>query len=639
MLDIIGIGIALLSIIGLACVFYCLVKVTPEESFASALMSILLVIYIAGLCRHTVVGLIVIYISAVAGVVLLGAYSVRLRKNLLKQFITPGVVMTIGITGIGVIAFRGMQICNWDELYQWGKAANYMVMYDRLPSGADFSGESLLLSSTTFFHYFIEKIGYWFTGDITESSYYVSNLLLWFSALLLPISGTTWKDWKRVGAYGIFHFLLTTLIFVQPYYNIYTDQATAYWAGCMIAWILSGKWNLRNVYLIPLVLVNVGLMKSMVGPLFAVIVIVALIVVHCSAKRMEGKKVLPPEWKQNIFSPKGIAVIMVILSPFLLMGIWSIKTGQNGIMRFQASFMADGLGDRMVKTFKSMVGWIFKSVTLKEDKFYLSYGIFFVLTIFMLSVVAPLLIDRERMVKYKSLMHIYLLGFGAYFIIMFVAYITVFGYTDSIRAQSLNRYYSDYMMLGVVPLTMPLFERPSGSENSKTKAYLQKGIILTCILAILYGSSDYILQNLSHVYAVDTQQYKERENLTVYADKVKRLTGEDGKIYFINQKQSGLFTLVADYEMGDQVSRNGMCFKFRKNTQDPILGLTEYPISTLPDVLAEQQYSYLWIYSTNGYFKKNMKKLFGIEKIKNGDFYKVLNTEHGVMLEYIGNVQ
>ena len=636
MLDILGIAIALLGVIGLACVFYCLVKVSPEESFASSVMSILLVIYIAGLCKHTAIGLYCLYVAAIVGIVLLIIYSVKQKNNLLKRFFTPGIVMIIGITGVGVIAFHGMQICNWDELYQWGKAANYMVIYDQLPSGANFSGESLLLSSTTFFHYFIEKIGFWFTGDITESSYYVSNLLLWFSALLLPISGTTWKEWKRIGAYGVFHFLLTAMIFVQPYYNIYTDQATAYWAGCVIAWLLLEKWNLRNVYLIPLVLVNVGLMKSMVGPLFAVIVIIALIVVHCATKRFEGEKILSSGWKRNIFSKKGIAVIAVIVSPFLLMGIWSVKTGQNGIMRFQSLFVVEGQEDRFIKTLKSMIGWIFQSVTLKDDKLYLSYGIFFVLTVAMVSVIAPLLLGRKQMTKYKSLMVFYLLGFAAYFLIMLIAYITVFGYEDSVRAQSLNRYYSDYMMLGIVPLTMPLFER---SFVNRAASYLQKGILLICVIAMLYGSSDYLLPNLCHMYAVDTQQYEKRENLTLYAGKVKKLTGEEGKIYFINQKQSGLYTLVADYEMGDQVSRNGMCFKFRKNKKEAILGLMEYPISTLPNVLEEQQYSYLWVYSVDNYFKKNVKKLFGIEKVKNGDFYKVLNTEHGIVLEYIGNVQ
>ena len=85
---------------------------------------------------------------AIVGIVLLIIYSVKQKNNLLKRFFTPGIVMIIGITGVGVIASHGMQICNWDELYQWGKAANYMVIYDQLPSGANFSGESAIRHSS-----------------------------------------------------------------------------------------------------------------------------------------------------------------------------------------------------------------------------------------------------------------------------------------------------------------------------------------------------------------------------------------------------------------------------------------------------------------------------------------------------------
>ncbi len=641
MLNAILVGCTLMIVIGVALLFYSLVKVTPEESFASAIMTILILIYITGLIKNTSIGLCLIYGMAIIGLVLVFIISIRRRKCILFSFFTPGIIMIVAVMGFGIVAFHGMQICNWDELYQWGKAANYMVMYDQLPSGADFSGESLLLSSTTFFHYFTAKLSYWVTGIITESNYYVSNLVLWFSALLLPISGTAWKNWKRVWAYGLFHFLMTALLFVQPFYNIYTDQPTAYWAGALIAWILLDKWNLRNVYLIPLVLVNVGLMKSMVGPLFAVIVIVALVTVHCVSCKEEGKKLLPAGLGKKILSWKGILSIIAVTSPFLLMGIWSMITGENGLFRFHTSLLAEGKGEQAVKTLKAMLGKIFQSVTLHDDRVFLSYGLFFILTVGMVCIVAPLILNHRRLVKYKGLMYLYLVGFAGYFIIMFVAYMTVFAYNDSINAQSLNRYYADYMMLGIVPVTIPMFLPPCNDkeEHRQFVALIQKGLYIISIAGILYGSCDYLLSNMAHIYAVDTPQYKEREELTQSAKKVKQLTNEEGKIYFINQKESGLFTLAADYEMGEQVSRSGMCYKFRKNGKKPITALLEYPIDTMPNILSEQGYSYLWIYSSNKYLETNMENIFDIKNIKDGDFYKVLGTEHGVVLEYIGNVQ
>ena len=637
MLNILCIGVTILIILGVALLYHVWLKVTPEESWASAIMTILVLIYIAGLIGDTRYGLYVIYIGAVMGALAGIVALFRRQEYSLKTVFTPGILMMFGITAVGAVAFKGMHICNWDELYQWGKAANYMMEYNQFPSSSAFSGEAVLLSNTTFFHYFISKISAIVMGEITESNYYVSNLLLWFSALILPFSGAGWKEWKRVWGFGFFHFMLTALIFVQPYYNIYTDQPTAYWAGGVIAWLLLQKCNKRNVYLLPLILVNVGLMKSMVGPLFAVIVILAVVVLYCSMRSEQGKKILPENWRKILFSKKGMLGILAVLSPVLFMGIWSLVIKNNGLFRFNGG-SAPGEKDRLTLTVKAMIKWIFESVTLKEDRLYLSYGIFILITVGLVCVVYPLIVDKEKLVRYQRLMYIYIIGFAGYFLVMLFAYMTVFGYVDSIQAKSLNRYYSDYMMLGVLPLTIVLFYH--FHENGGKYTYMIKnGLIFAALICIVYGSSDYFLENLVHIYALDTKNYAEREQMIDYSEEVKELTNETGKIYFVNQNKSGLFTLVADYDMGDQLSRGGMCFHFRKDTSEPILGLTEYPIETLPQVLAEQDYNYLWVYSTNDYFEENMKELFGLKKVRKGNFYKVVKDGANVELEFMERIK
>lgn len=637
MLNILCIGVTILIILGVALLYHVWLKVTPEEGWASAIMTILVLIYIAGLIGDTRYGLYVIYIGAVIGALAGIAALLRRQEYSLKTVFTPGILMMFGITAVGAVAFKGMHICNWDELYQWGKAANCMMEYNQFPSSDTFSGEAVLLSNTTFFHYFISKISAMAMGEITESNYYVSNLLLWFSALILPFSGAGWKDWKRVWGFGFFHFMLTALIFVQPYYNIYTDQATAYWAGGVIAWLLLQKCNRRNAYLLPLILINVGLMKSMVGPLFAVIVILAIVVLYCYTRREQGQRILPAHWKKLLFSKKGLLGLLAVLSPVLFMGIWSLIIKNNGLFRYNGGGNA-GEENRFVLTVKSMIKSIFGAVTLKEDRLYLSYGIFILITIGLVYIVYPFIMNQKELTRYQKLMRIYIMGFVGYFFIMLFAYMTVFGYVDSIRAKSLNRYYSDYMMLGIIPLTLPLFYG-HGINSGKQAALLKRGIIIVSLIGIVYGSSGYFLENLAHVYAVDTENYADREQMSDYAEQVKELTAGTGKIYFVNQKKSGLFTLAADYEMGDQITRGGMCFKFRENPKKPILGLTEYPVETLPQVLTEQGYEYLWVYSTNEYFDDNMKKLFGLNKVEKGNFYRVIQDGEDVKLEFMERIK
>lgn len=631
------IGVTVLIILNIALLFYVAIDISPEESFASAIMSIMLLIYVTGLFGDTKIAIWIIYIMAILGIIAAIITSGRKKAFSLKRFLSPSIVMIGIIVVVAVVVFDGMQICNWDELYQWGKAANYMVEFDKLPSGADFAGESVLLSSTTFFHYFIAKLSALVQGTVTESNYYVSNLLLWFSALALPFSGAGWKQWKRVFSFGLFHFLLASIIFVQPYYNIYTDQATAYWAGGMIAWLLAGKCRKKTAYLIPLVLINVGLMKSMVGPLFAVIVILAFLVLYVVDCKEKGIHVLPPDWKKKLFSKKGLAGIGIAASPFLLMGVWSVLTNQNGIFRYNGGAQ-EGEKDRAILTLKSMISWIFDSVTLKDDSIYLSYGIFIIITVAFVYIVYPLVIGKKELKRYQSLMYVYIAGFAAYFLVMYVAYMCVFEYANSINATSLNRYFSDYMMLGVVPLTVPLFQW-TVEESKPFIATMKKGLLVVFTICIVAGSSDYFLENLVHLYALDVENYAAREKIDKYCEEIKELTNETGKIYFINQKKSGMLTLAADYEMDEQLSRNGMCFKFRKDTSEAISGLTDYPIDTLPTVLKEQGYSYIWIYSTDDYFTSHFKNLFDLENVKNGNFYKVVCDGEQVELEYIDRIK
>ncbi len=638
MLNIFCIGVAILIILGVALLYHVWIKVTPEEGWASAIMTILVLIYIAGLIGDTRYGLYVIYIGAVIGALAGIVALFRKQEHSLKTVFTPGILMMFGITAVGAVAFKGMHICNWDELYQWGKAANYMMEYNQFPNSSAFSGEAILLSNTTFFHYFISKISAAAIGEITESNYYVSNLLLWFSALILPFSGAGWKDWKRVWGFGFFHFMLTAVIFVQPYYNIYTDQAAAYWTGGLIAWFLFEKCNRRNAYILPLVLLNVGMMKNMVGPLFAIVAIIAVVIVSYSRHRERGNKIISRNWGKIIFSKKGLFGISVVLSPVVFIGIWSLVINKNGLFRFNAGVNATESKDRLLLTIKAMIKWILRSVTLHEDRLYLSYGAFILITIGLVCIIYPLVMDRTEFTHYKRLMYIYIAGFAGYFLIMLFAYMTVFGYEDSIRAMSLNRYYSDYMMLGSVPLTVPLFCH-SDMDIKPYVNILKKGFVLVSLLCILYSSSDYLLENLIHAYAMDTSVYSKREKLIGYTDKIKDITGEKGKIYFVDQKHTGIYTLVADYEMGDQLSRTGMCFHFRKDAKEAILGMTDYPIDNLPAVLATQGYEYLWVYNTDDYFNDSMEVLFGLEEIKAGNFYKVVTADNSVKLEFMERIK
>ncbi len=637
MTDLICLGITLLLLLGLGCLYHITVRVSPEEGWASALMTVMSVIFLSGLFHETRAGLFLVYILSAAGLAAGMWKGVRRGAYSLGSFLSPSIVMVIGVTGLGAVAFHGFHICNWDELFQWGKAANYMVLHDRLPNGADYSGQNLLMSTATVFHYFMARIGAWVNGSPIESDYYVSNLLLWFSAVTLPLSGMGWGSWKKVFGFGIFQLFFSVLVFVQPCYNIYTDQATACWAGSLIAWLALRKCGRRNCYLVPLALLNVGMMKSMVGPLFAGIVLLSVGCFYVSDRSYEKKPLLPSGWGKAILSGKGLFAVFTVISSVLYTVVWSFIIQRNAVYRTNEEEPAEHR-DQFIKTVKSMLAKVFETVNGEDDSVYLSYAGFFLIMLILITVVYPLFMEKKWYVRFRNLLSVYLAGFFGYFLVMLYAYLHVFGYVDSVRAMSLDRYYSDYIMLGILPASIPLFVQLQ-KEQSKERGLLKRFIAMGLTLCMLYGCSGYLLPKAAHIYAVDTAKYKEREKFLSYAKQVKKKTGEEGKIYFINQSRSGLFTLVADYELGEQVTREGMCFKFREDTSEAILGLTEYDIETLPEVLVKDDYEYLWVYSLDDYLIENMDALFGTGNLKEGSFYRILRNGGRVELEPMGRIK
>ena len=637
MLDVVCLGITLFLLLGVGIFYHIVLKVSPEESWATALMTVMSVIFVIGLFNTTKIALGIIYVIGIAGVIGGVISAVRHCRYSICSFFSPSIIMIIVVMGVGVVAFHGMHITNWDELFQWGKAANYMVLHDRLPIGADFSGHDILLSTTTIFHYFMARIGAWRIGQITESDYYISNLLLWFSAVILPFSGNGWQSWKKVWAFGIFQFLFVAIAFVQPYYNIYTDQPTAYWAGALITWMVLNKCNKKNCYLIPLILLNVGLMKSMVGPLFAVIVMLTAVVNYYSQCRYNKSKLIPQNWKKNIMSAKSLFLFFTLLSSVLYTVILSFVIKENAVYRGDSDVANYGRKS-IVKTIKAMISKLFEALNKQNDSLYLSYIGFFVITLIVVFVLYPLIMDQYEYLRFHNLLVVYLAGFGGFFLIMLYAYQKVFGYVDSITAMSLERYFSDYVMLGILPLTMPFFVKLQKIQ-SKNIVLLKRFVLLGSVFCMIVSCSGYVLPRFAHIYAVDTGTYKERERFLSYAKQAKQYTNEKGKIYFINQHKSGLFTLVADYELGDQLSREGMCYKFREDRSEEILGLTDYDIETFPNVLIEEEYEYLWVYATDDYFTEKMKELFGERNVEDGYFYHVSKDGNETVLEYLGKIK
>lgn len=612
--------------------WYIVLRWTAEESICLSILSIMTIVFISGYFGVAQTGILLIYVFSFLGFFLfVFGKKLRIASGEYKHsFFSPGIILLFLVFVYGIVAFSGLCIYNWDELHQWGKAVNFMLHNNSLPMGDGFDGEEVLLSSTTLFHYFFCKLPKVFSGEIVESNMYVSNLILWFSAVILPLSGTKWKSWKACVGYALTIFLSMNILFVQPYYNIYCDQPVTMWAGALIAWNLFCKERKYREVFIVLSLLHISFMKNMMGPLFAIIVIMAVFIKYILHFQGNLKEIVGRLLK-SISLSKFLFAILSVGSVFFLTVFWSWRISENALVR------GDGIvktqDDRLVLTLKSGLAKWFQPVNLSSSFPNLTFFVFLCITIVLVYIISRKYLIEKIKKQYVVLISFYVVGFFAFFAVMIYAYLTTFSYADSIVTGSLNRYFSDYMMLGMIPLVVPVFLLRIPKDNMRINA-LGVVILLLCVFSTTNGFAS----KSSSISVTSSSTYKERVKMREYRENAISLMSDDKKIYMINQNTDGYFTVAADYVFEHLLDRTGMCYYFTREDKE-IAGLSHMNIRALPEVLLLEDYGYLWIYRTDAYFNENAFDVLKIKTPQNGDFYKVINSNGRLKLQYLGNIQ
>lgn len=632
MMNIVFLLIQFVSLLAFGMFWYMVLKWSPEESIGLSVLFILSIVYLGGFFGLGLVALAVIYVFSCAGG-LLFAFAGKMGRHgslgcRLREFFSPGVILLTVVFLFGVAAFNGLILVNFDELHQWGKAINYMLHNNALPSGEIFDGESVLLSSTTLFHYYFCKFPKVCTGEIIESNMYVSNLVLWYTAVILPLSGLKWADWKRCFAYGAIVFFSMNIIFVQPYFNIYCDQPVAMWTGAVLAWnVFCERKRGYGIFNI-LAIMNISLMKNMMGPLFAAIIALALFVKWLLESEI-GINGYRPSIRKIITLKKIVYAGVCVCSVVLLTGIWSLHIRENALRRGSGIIRTEN--NRIGLTIKSGIEKWFQPVNLSADFPNVTFFLFLLITVCLGYFLAHRCLAGKLKVQYGVLMGMYSAGFLVFFCIMIYAYLTTFSYEDSIITGSLNRYFSDYILLGVIPLVMPaVYEKKNNSSK-----YYGKIVLLFLLTVVGLSTSNDFWEKISFWGYENNSTYAERLAFDDYRDRIISMMDDDKKIYMINQNSDGYFTVVADYVFEHLIDRGGMCYYFASEKQQ-IPGLSQVSMYALPEILL-QDYGYLWIYHTDAHFNNNAFRILKIKTPADGDFYKVQNHSGRLKLTYLGN--
>lgn len=621
-------------IIAFGMFWYKLLRWDPEESICMAIISAMTMVFVFAYFGKGIIALAVIYICSGLGFLwfFLGSkikwFAVDQRRA--YGFFSPSVILLTVVFLYGTVAFNGLHINNWDEMHQWGKSVTFMLHQDMLPMGEEFDGAEILLSSTTVFHYFFCKLPKVLSGRIVESNMYVSNLVLWFAAAMLPLSGMSWKQWKQCLAYAVTVFLAMNILFIQPYYNIYCDQPVTIWTGALIAWILFCREKKYRSVFVVLSLMNISLMKSMMGPLFVCILVLTLFIKYFMEFGLSFKETIIAVWKHLTLRKISYSMLCMV-SVFLFSTLWSFKIGKNAVMWSDTSNQAGE--NRFILTLKSGLMKWFEPVNGSAVFPNMTFFLYLLIVVLVAYWFSRRYLQGKLRAQYSVLMGIYSFGFLCFFSLMIYAYMTTFTYADSIVTGSLNRYMSDFMLIGLIPTILPAFR--SNIEDSVNVGKISFGATVLLLFFALSTTNGFI-NKVSKIQITSSNSYKQRLELENSRDEILKLMDSDERIYMINQTSNGYYTVAADYVFEHLIDRSGMCYYFTKD-ENNIAGLSKANFRALPKILL-QNFGYLWIYKTDSYFDKMAFDVLKIPNPKEGDFYKVVNEKGRLKLKLLGNI-
>lgn len=617
-----------------------LLRLTPEEGVALGIMSVMLVIFFVGLLGSTRPAVYLLYAMAAAGILLYALDFPKSREiaKPRRSFFTPGILLFAAAFVYAMAAFRNGKILHIDEIKQWVPSVQYMFAHNTLPYGPDLIGQASTFAITAPFHYFFVQL----TGFV-EGNLFVSNFLLTAGAVILPLSGNTWKDWKRSLCYGGIVFLSFSFLYTEPYWSMMVDQAVALWAGALIAWglfhrIEGGRWALLAACLL-----TIGMMKSLVGALFALIALLGL-AIRWLFSGEEGWKAQLKSLGQKIKKPKNWLVILLVAAPFLLSFIWG---------RYISSGTAAGGGvavaraaSSMRSSLKSMLRYLFEPVQgMHYTGFHLnvSYVTFMAAGGILFWAVWRSLKKGALRREYGALAVVYELGYIAYFGIIFYAYSTIFAAYEGETAASVVRYFSMYMMLGWLPMLIPLFHGGAERQVRESSRAGNRIIAVVLCLSLVLGLQGDFSARAIVGYQKSDEIYKLREDLEIKEPKVRELVGDEGNIYMIHQQSYFRTTGYARYLFGKRLlAAAPMAF-----SPDEINRIREplsvnqdhninYSVYEVPKALEQLEAEYLWVYSTDEFVTRSFRQMFGVT-IEDGEIYRIHQENGNITLELLGS--
>lgn len=648
--------LAFLILAGVVCFFCAILKVNMGEGIFLAASMVMLLLVGSSCIFHTFqFGMYGIYTVALTGAIVFGISFVR-TGNRKKQLTGFGILVSLLILYVvWLFLYHNDFIQHIDEFHEWAAAVRYMLIHDKMPTGYDFigGGGQYGFATSLFLLYFQKLSGY------SEQNMYVAASLLTFIGLLLPFSGYSKKDLKKVWIYiGIMYIGLYSL-YMYGTKSLYVDMPTAAWAGGLAGWWMNRnpEHKKSNVLILLAGMCTLHFMKQSQGILMAIFVLLFTISYTWVIEKgvIHKKKAL-----KIIHIASGILCVLILLGSAGVIGLVSqikpienIQVMEDGQENVTVSYellgkeLSQGAtnwielctinGEKAKETIKSFVKNCLGAVMAGKSNLKLAFVPFVGLLLMLITIYGDLYEKKRESCFFRAYIMVIALAYCA---VLYLSFVLMFTYALSVDVKSSPRYFSGcavYFLIIVMTLLL-------GKEEIQKRTAL-KYVMCGLGAMFLYGINTKYIPNMTALDKDDVSGFENIMAARQQSDQIKDLIGTENRVYYIYQARDDVFSqseyinAPALYYMDTQISNYmGEPWRFTESGSNVGLELREdLTIQSLPELLENGGYSYVWLYASDKYLNANLPDIMTIQGdgINNGLYRIIYEEGHATGLEYV----
>ena len=607
-----------------------------EETIGLALATVAMLLYIAGIFNHLLIGVRVVILAAGAAWVYI-CIQWAMKKFLLKNILTPGFLFFLVLIAFMTVynrtawAFRA----EWDEYSYWGIAVKDMFYYDSL---SVHPGTTVYLNRYVPIMPLIQYFFVWLRGGFNDGTLYFAYQFAAFSFILPIFARISWKEKRKGGILAVILLVFPLTVFSSFYYSIYIDAFLGIIAGYVL---ISYFRNRDGIFRWLCVGMGTGILvltKEMGCVLLIGIAIVIIAELLFKSLQKESRK----ERLRSFFGSRDLWKFgMICLFGVLCFGSYQLyrhanlaemiafgeETGPAGAesMDYTELLPLEKLinivkGSGEPYQYQSIRNFI--SQFCSGDSF---HGLSFLNLLLVLLFLAILWKKCLKGKDYTGIC-IGLIGAGIFYaVVLQIFYLTIFSSYEAENLSSSSRYLGTFLLMAILTILYLFLEELLDGR----KKYWREGLLAIMFFTILLAP----LENFYTKWCFDDRLVEQLNDCYSYTRAAFGTFADEGEaIYHINtdEEKGGIQHCVFRDAMVP-VSVQNLNWSIHTKEKNELMSGDIMSVSEWEEILY-LEYEYVYLDRINTDFINSYKELFENEELKEGGIYCVERLEEGKVL-------